>query len=205
MSSPDQNNILLYSTSAAAQVWAALLVFQVLLVRDQKSAISKEVDELWKQARYWWKGLIQALRDDNLPNLGHLLGKFGLDKATVDRAETDRTSFKKLMKEVHKHQIILKHDLSTVTLNRVLSPDVFQGTMDPIAERLAEIDEINLSPKLGFVTGMLAIIINMGALLTLESLLSRNSAEEIILLIGTLNGILALFFGIQILNSLDKG
>lgn len=202
---PDANNILLYSTSAGAQVWAALLVFQVLLVRDQKATIGREIDDLWNQARHWWKGLIQALRNDGSPNLGSRLEEFGLDKTTVDRAETDRDCFKKLMRVVHAKQIILKNDIHTVTLNRTLTPDTFQSTMDPISERLLVLEMNELNPRTAFFTGMTAIIINMGILLALDPFLNLISHGALITVIAILNGILLFFFSRQIWNSLEKG
>lgn len=200
----DLNNVLLYSTSAAAQVWAALLVFQVLLVRDQKASIDREIDDLWKQARYWWKGLIQSLRNDNLPNLGDRLGDFGLDKETVDRAETDRKCFKKIMKETHARKIILNNEIQTVTLNRALTPDTFQGTMDPIAERLIAIEKIEHNPRIAFLTGLTAIVLNMTLLLSLGPLLKITSHETLVGTISLINFVAISFFGFQTWKSFDN-
>lgn len=202
------NNILLYSTSAAAQVWAALLVFQVLLVRDQKAAILSEEDQLWESAKYRWGGLIQKLRDKNPGCLGTQLESCGLTDEIVHRVETDRKCFKKLMKETFEKQIIVRNQIPTGSnlnmQNLGLGPVVYQKTLDPISERLSQLQEIELNPRLGFFTGLGAIIANMAILLSLGLLVKLLTPVCLILIVGILNLIFVSYFGWQVLKSLEN-
>lgn len=163
-------NILLYSTSAAAQVWAAVLVFQVLLARDQSARIASEIDNIWDNARYWWKGLIQNLRGNNGRDLGTRLESIGLDERTVMRAETDVESFKKILRATKAQRLIQNNNINTTAemSTRVLSGDTFQETMDALAERLEQAEKKVPHPRLAFSIGVAGAGLNMAMLLTLR-------------------------------------
>lgn len=183
----DLGNVLLYSTSTAAQVWAAILVFHILLVRDQKAAVLRETDELWAQARHWWGTLIQSLHNVNVPNLGANLAQTGLDRPTIDRAETDRTCFKKLMNEVHERRLVQTANITTHFGSRQVNAASLQTILDVIAERLKKLEKIELEPKVALVIGISAIVLNLAILMALGFLIEHLSKESLVGLTAAVN------------------
>ena len=129
-----------YLSSGAAQVWSALMVFHILLIRDLKHHVEQEIDSLWADAKLWWPRLLLALRSPE--GLRNKLGDFGITHETVLRADTHKNSFIRLIAAIKTHRIISEHGEEVGPLDdQELTASEWQLKFEPIAERIEELEE----------------------------------------------------------------
>lgn len=159
-------NIVLYMTSTAAQVWAAIMVFEVVVLRDVLSRNDAELGELWNKAREYWQPLIHHLKDRNAPTLFTRLGEFGLDEQTLLGADTDKACFTKFIKAIKEHRLVILDNKAATFRDRGenLSPANWQAKFDPIAVRVAKLEAVTAQPAHAFAWGCLAIVLNLLAM-----------------------------------------
>jgi|GEM_PF-3593254 len=185
-------------SASSAQVWSALLVFHILLVRDLKHQIEHEIDTLWGDAKAWWPELILHLNDPR--TLKPKLSEFGLSTDTVLRADTHKNSFIRLIAAIKTHQIFLAH-FDRLDGKHDLSAQELQAKFEPIAERIQELEREHPSTREAFRIGIAGIGFNfiscaVGAFGFLKGDI------HVLLTLG-INLILLLFFGKEVKKALD--
>src|SRR4051794_4040581 len=92
------HDLALFLSSTAAQVWAAFLIFVVLLLRDMAAHKKLRSKEIWREARLLWRDLLTELRDTG--NLILVEPSWSFDSDTLDRADTEFASFQRLLEAI---------------------------------------------------------------------------------------------------------
>src|SRR5689334_18947370 len=98
---------LFFLSSSAAQVWSALMVFHILLIRDLRHLVETEIKSLWNDAKLLWPKLLVSLKDPQ--GLREKLPQFGLTHETILRADTHKNSFIRLIAAIKTHRIVSDH------------------------------------------------------------------------------------------------
>jgi hypothetical protein len=200
-----------YLASAAAQVWSALMVFHILLVRDLKHHVEREIDNLWTDAKLWWPRLLLSLNSPE--GLKSKLPQFGLTTDVILRADTHKNSFIRLIAAIKTHRIVSDHLAILEPASRQdhdhqqhqhlndLTPGEWQQKFEPIAERIQELEQER--PEMGgaFMIGICGVGANMIAC-GLGSFSQFHYSSVLLGVLLTLNlGLLGLF-GAQVKRAL---
>jgi len=186
-----RQNVFLYFTSAAAQVWAAIVVFYVLFARDVVRGVEQDLFALWLE---WKDGLswlhsharnqvqlvrhypVEANRQDEQEQKANALEKL-LDDASLalagpwQEAMKDVSSFRSIVIWMNAVGFFRKFNAGGKRFRpsddddaRVFPDnDDAQLRVDRVANIIAA--SRHLSPLTAIVVGFLAISINLGALL----------------------------------------
>ena len=191
---------LFYLSAASAQVWSTLMVFHILLIRDLKHQIEREIDRLWSDAKIWWPELLLSMKSEQ--GLKSRLAEFGLTTETVLRADTHKDSFIRLIAAIKAHRIVSEH-LSKVGPweNQQLTPDEWQLKFEPIAERIQELEMQRPETKSAFKLGMVGVAVNMTAC-ALGGFTGAWYTPALILLLLTVNILVLYRFGSQVKTAL---
>ena len=189
-----------YLASGAAQVWSALMVFHILLVRDLKSHVESEINSLWNDAKLWWPNLLVSLKRPE--GLRKKLSQFGLSHETVLRADTHKNSFIRLIAAIKTHRIIGDHmpALGSLTEHE-LSHEDWQLKFEPIAERIQELDTEKLEVGGAFLIGIAGITLNMVAC-CLGSFSTMKFSASLLGVLLVSNLVLLYLFGSQVRKAL---
>lgn len=162
-------NTLLYLTSTGAQVWAALMVFHILYVRDLQKTLDEEFGEQWQFAKALWPGLVAHLSSDGSSPIRDRLPEFGLDDVKIARAETSRDGFVFFIESVRRHQIARAvGERCNAHPNWTFTAEELQERLDPIAEKVSTIQGIRSDLTVGFtwafLLGSTGVVLNLIAL-----------------------------------------
>ena len=153
---------LLYFCSSSAQVWSALMVFHILLVRDLRAHVESEIQSLWNDTKHWWSSLLLSLLSPG--NLREKLPLFGLTSDVVLRADTHKNSFIRLVAAIKTHRIVAEHfDATQVSGSLDLTPQEWQLKFDPIADRILELEARQPGMGVAFRLGITGIAVNLTA------------------------------------------
>ena len=142
-------------------MWSALLVFQILLIRDRKAHVNKQIEEVWEKSKYWFLGgALQFLKNKNIP-LDHM----DLSDNSLSVFETNMDAFKKVLRAAKKHQVAAKHSVaaSLESQTRTVSHDEYQKIIDELATQLDSLEGTigRFHGRIAFLIGMAAIVANM--------------------------------------------
>lgn len=159
---PIQQNIFLSFSSAAAQVWSALMVFHILLVRDQLAHKDRQLDALWAECKVWWRDLLGMLLNPNPGSLNEHIREFGLTEEVLLRADTDRNAFKAVILAIKNHKIPMHHRCGAATIGKEsVAKAAWQGKFDPIAEQVEQIEARRPKPHFPFFVGIAGVASNL--------------------------------------------
>lgn len=169
---------LLSFTSAAAQVWAALMVFQVLLARDTKTQATHELRELWIRSHQYWAPLIEKLLEE----------KSHLDENLLHRVDTDVDAFVEFMKHVKSDQ-----------LAKVLGSKTMEAKLLPLAISVERISTVKPNLIEASYLGLTGISLNL-IILGFVEILGHNHimTDSILAVVVMANAICLLRFTFQI-------
>lgn len=156
-------NIVMYMTSTAAQVWAALMIFEVIVMRDLDSRRDVALNDQWKLAKHYWGPLIKNLLDPNGRTLVKRLPEFGLDRNTLHQADTDKGIFLNFFKAIKKHDLIQLDGKSVhfQDRNETLSPQNWKAKLDPVASEVEKLESLQTQPANAFFWGCISIALNL--------------------------------------------
>lgn len=164
-------DLILFFSSSTAQVWAAFLIFYVLLLRDVEQERRSKIKELWSSGRELWQGLLDDLQDPK-EDLFRKHPEWGLDPETVSKADSDINAFRKVVKAIEDHGVIMILEneqrgplLEHLHLRKNLTPTEWKQAVSPISSRLQRIEHVITSPLVGLKVGLIATGANLGLML----------------------------------------
>lgn len=136
------NNVLLYSSSGSAQVWAALLVFKVLFQKDILSMLSEEKYRQWLIAKQWWPKLLSDLTDQNNSKSSKILEESDLTIEILLAADVSLTEFTKVIKSIKNLNLVNLNGKALTDLSGHLSFSAKEGQLklNKVADSVEELD-----------------------------------------------------------------
>lgn len=161
-------NIVLYLTSTAAQVWAAFMIFEVVVMREALNRRESHISDLRDRVRIYMDLLIWYLiRPGQGQNHLAELEKYGITRDNILRAEMDKKLFIQLMKALKAERTVMRagqtHDFRPMG-GAFLSSEAWQAKFDPIATSLEEVETKGPNVSFVFILGCIAILINLLAM-----------------------------------------
>ncbi|MDR3605878.1 MAG: hypothetical protein P4M08_00695 [Oligoflexia bacterium] len=164
--------IVLSFASTAAGVWAAFLIFLVVLLHDMSTEKRRRTKEIWSEARILWQEFSKSTGADRTL-LSQKHPEWGIDALSVNRAETDVKTFQKLLQTLSKHHVIrslgkaqLDSPLIQLHHQRKLSANEWQQAIDILAKEMRSVDREIIPPHKSLRLGLLAIAGNILLLIT---------------------------------------
>ncbi len=185
----DQNQLESLNTiySTCAQIWAGLLVFHVLLVREKKNQISQELHGLWSVGREFLVNLIQVAKDPSGPVYGKL-EQYGLKVYEVVSSEASMNNFMKVVRATREHSIATAHKIQgKLDLGaRVITHEDYQQILNSFADAIDLAENSKKDERKPFVIGMSILGVNLLSLFCTNYFSSEVWSYNCLLLITTL-------------------
>lgn len=153
----------LYFASSAAQVWAALMVFQVLLVRDLCMYRDNEEASIVTEGRRWLGMLLSDANKDNLAGWSDVLG-IDIIRTLVKTANGDETAQTRLLRAVSAKSLFRTQSISGALEGVPYDPQEIQERVDALVVRLDTMATTYPDPTQTFRTGLISLALNLGAL-----------------------------------------
>jgi hypothetical protein len=177
-------NTLLYLASTSAQVWAALLIFYILLIRDQVKDNKERYQALWKFVNDQFINAYSTLAS-NMANQAPRYTPFGLELTDVTNAKSDSDCFERFVHKAFEGELILKEGSNFGLSSKA---KYLHERLGSVSASLKHIKEFKADAAGGFKTGMAAIFINT-ITLAFHPLIAASAcrATIIIVVIGALN------------------
>lgn len=185
-------NALLYLTSTSAQVWSALLVFYILLLRDLEKSREEKKNQIWNVVNEQTSKFRTALLV-GLDNAASCYERFDFNRHDIKHCPTEWVSFERFLEWTAMSGLILQEGKNL----GIADPQTFWETLSVAHQKVITLNVSKTSgPQAsGFKTGMALIGINLIAL-GLHPLLSSNAClcEMALIIATTIN----LAFGFRI-------
>ncbi|MBK8202500.1 MAG: hypothetical protein IPK68_09380 [Bdellovibrionales bacterium] len=197
-------NAILYLTSSAAQVWAAVMVFVVLLLRDKSDAVRKQQLEIQTESIKFIRPLVKVLEDPNKPHHTQL-AKFELDSSILNTFDVHLKSFSKLAESIRKHGIIhvINNAIHLPQYDINLSAAKWQEKLNSISDKYAELTYPAASGNIAFFIGIGGVMVNLFGIA--YSTTKQANPEAVVCMIWLflgINALISIIFSIFVLKAL---
>lgn len=152
-------NIILYVTSTAAQVWAALMIFEIIVMRDVKEKSNSEISRLRNNdvSLVSWATVVGQIEEFRKARQEHSV--FGLDETTLITWNIDLGSYIRVVSAASANKIYLATDVpSSFVFPRDLD---LQERVDQTWLRIRHLSKRVSQPRHAFVLGGVSIAFNL--------------------------------------------
>jgi hypothetical protein len=156
-------NVIFYTASSAAQVWAALLVFQILVIRDARRSVDDAIGDLRFMGGSEWNTIVRHLQS-RIPQIANSPLKLKLDNEVLETVTILNRSFQWFVHTVSSSKLL--HHEAAYGPNQKEWGETYQAKIDKVADKLAEMEVSEAKPELVYKVGIVAILLNFVAILS---------------------------------------